>query len=155
MKIRNATLYGHSSALWNECLRARECARIEVFGEYSYLRFNPTIPQLKNRSFNGGGGGVTFNITQHFGIKGELMGYGSTSFNVTTTAPIVTPKGTIPVAPSTPRKHVHLSVRTSSKSKWHSPLTGAPNYSRTGHPSGERRQSRALVPKHMLKEQRA
>jgi len=77
---------------------AQESApRIEVFGEYSYLRFNPTIPQLKNRSFNGGGGGVTFNITQHFGIKGELMGYGSTSFNVTTTAPIVTPKGTIPV----------------------------------------------------------
>jgi len=30
------------------------------------------------------------------GIKGELMGYGSTSFTTTVSAPIVTPKGTVP-----------------------------------------------------------
>jgi hypothetical protein len=71
--------------------------RFEVAGEYSYLRFNPTIPHLNNRSFNGGGGSVTFNITPYFGIKGEFMGYGSTTFNLNITSPVVTPHGTIPV----------------------------------------------------------
>jgi len=73
-----------------------ETQRVELFGEYSYLRFNPTIPRLNNRSFNGGGGGATFNINRYLGIKGELMGYGSTSFTTTVSAPIVTPKGTVP-----------------------------------------------------------
>jgi hypothetical protein len=73
-----------------------ETQRVELFGEYSYLRFNPTLPRLNNRSFNGGGGGATFNINRYLGIKGELMGYGSTSFTTTVSAPIVTPKGTVP-----------------------------------------------------------
>jgi hypothetical protein len=73
-----------------------ETQRVELFGEYSYLRFNPTLPRLNNRSFNGGGGGATFNINRYLGIKGELMGYGSTSFTTTVSAPIITPKGTVP-----------------------------------------------------------
>jgi hypothetical protein len=73
-----------------------ETQRVELFGEYSYLRFNPTLPHLNNRSFNGGGGGATFNINRYLGIKGELMGYGSTSFTTTVDAPIATPKGTVP-----------------------------------------------------------
>jgi hypothetical protein len=73
-----------------------ETQRIELFGEYSYLRFNPSLPHLNNRSFNGGGGGATFNLNRYLGIKGELMGYGSTSFTTTVGAPIITPKGTIP-----------------------------------------------------------
>jgi len=75
---------------------AQEAQRIEVFGEYSYLRFNPTIPQFNNRSFNGGGGGATFNLTHDFGIKAEFMGYGSTQWTATLGAPVVTPRGTIP-----------------------------------------------------------
>jgi hypothetical protein len=97
MKIRNATLLGILLLSGTTAFAQESAPRWEVFGEYSYLRFNPTIPQLKNRSFNGGGGGVTFNLTQYFGIKGELMGYGSTSFNVSIASPIVTSKGTIPV----------------------------------------------------------
>jgi hypothetical protein len=56
--------------------------RFEVFGEYSYLRFNPTLAGFSgvhNRSFNGGGGGVQLNFAKLFGIKGEVMGYGNTS----------------------------------------------------------------------------
>jgi hypothetical protein len=69
----------------------------EVFVEYSYLRFNPTIPQVRNRSFNGGGGGFTFFLGKYFGIKGEFMGYASTTFTKVVTSPIVTTRGTIPI----------------------------------------------------------
>ncbi|MFN8008898.1 MAG: hypothetical protein U0V70_18105 [Terriglobia bacterium] len=72
---------------------ADDAPKIEVFGGYSYLRFNPTLPGIQNRSFNGGGGGVTFNLNNYFGIKAELMGYGSTNYTIPagTTIPGVTP----------------------------------------------------------------
>src|SRR6266403_467021 len=55
MKIRNATLFGILLLSGTSAFAQESAPRIEVFGEYSYLRFNPTIPHLKNRSFNGGG----------------------------------------------------------------------------------------------------
>jgi hypothetical protein len=70
--------------------------KVEISADYSYLRFNPSISQARNRSYNGGGGSVNFNLTEHFGIKAEFMGYGSTSWTTTFANPIVTPKGTIP-----------------------------------------------------------
>src|SRR5260370_25068229 len=99
MKSRNASLLGILLLSGTSAFAQESAPRIEVFGEYSYLRFNPTIPQLKNRSFNGGGGGVTFNIHQHFGIKGGFVGDRRTSFNLTTTSPIVTPQEKIPLPP--------------------------------------------------------
>jgi len=96
MKFRNTILLAATLLSGTVAFAQEETQRVEVFGEYSYLRINPTLPHLNNRSFNGGGGGVTFNITRYLGIKGELMGYGSTSFTTTVGAPIVTPKGTIP-----------------------------------------------------------
>jgi hypothetical protein len=74
---------------------AQEEGRVEVFVEYSYLRFNPTLPRLNNRSFNGGGGGVTFNISRAFGIKAEFMGYGNTTWSTTVVNPIAVPRGGI------------------------------------------------------------
>jgi hypothetical protein len=70
--------------------------RVELFGEYSYLRFYPTITGLNSRSFNGGGGGAQLNFLKIFGIKAEFMGYGSTTFTATYSHPIVLPGGTIP-----------------------------------------------------------
>jgi hypothetical protein len=70
--------------------------RFEVFGQYSYLHFNPTLTGLQSRSFNGGGGGVQVNFGRFLGIKAEFMGYGSTRWTVTNPAPIVTTQGTIP-----------------------------------------------------------
>lgn len=97
MKFRNTILLAAATLLFGTVTFAQEeTQRVELFGEYSYLRFNPTLPHLNNRSFNGGGGGVTFNLTRMFGIKGELMGYGSTSFTTTIGAPIITSRGTIP-----------------------------------------------------------
>jgi len=96
MRFRNTFLLAALLLSGTVAFAQEETQRVELFGEYSYLRFNPTLPHLNNRSFNGGGGGATFNITRNIGIKGELMGYGSTSFTTTFGAPIATPKGTIP-----------------------------------------------------------
>jgi hypothetical protein len=95
MRIRDLVVMG-TALLLAKTAFAQDTPKAEVFVEYSYLRFNPTLPELRNRSFNGGGGGADFNIGRHFALKAEFLGYGSTSWNVTIPAPIVTPKGTIP-----------------------------------------------------------
>lgn len=80
MNFRKAILLG-IFLLFGSSVYAQD-QKIEVFGEYSYLRFNPTLSYLKNRSFNGGGGGVQYNFSHYFGIKAEFMGYGSTNFTI-------------------------------------------------------------------------
>src|SRR5258706_13287535 len=80
MNFRKAMLLG-ILLLFGSSVYAQE-QKAEVFGEHSYLRFNPTLSYLKNRSFNGGGGGVQYNFTGYFGIKAEFMGYGSTNFTI-------------------------------------------------------------------------
>jgi len=81
MNFRKAILSG-ILLLFGSSVYAQEIQKIEVFGEYSYLRFNPTLSHLRNTSFNGGGGGFQFNINEHFGIKTELLGYDSTSYTI-------------------------------------------------------------------------
>jgi hypothetical protein len=71
--------------------------RFELFGQYSYLHFDPTITGLDSRSFNGGGGGATLYFLKIFGIKADLMGYGSTTFTKTYNTAVVIPgSGTVP-----------------------------------------------------------
>jgi hypothetical protein len=69
-------------------------AQIEITGDYSYFRFNPSLPRLQNRSFNGGGFEAA--VYRHsIGIKADLQFYGSTTF--TTVFPTtITSAGTIP-----------------------------------------------------------
>jgi len=67
--------------------------RFELYGEYSYLRFNPTIFGLNSRSFNGGGGGANLNFLHFFAIKAEFMGYGSTTFTRTLSSTVRLPGG--------------------------------------------------------------
>jgi outer membrane immunogenic protein len=69
--------------------------KFELYGEYSYLRFNPTVFGLNSRSFNGGGGGATWYFAKILGIKGEFMGYGSTSFTKTFNTSVTLPGGGI------------------------------------------------------------
>src|SRR6516164_8922460 len=90
MRIRDLVVMG-TALLLAKTAFAQDTPKAEVSVEYSYLRFNPTLPELRNRSFNGGGGGADFNIGRHFALKAEFLGYGSTSWNVTIPAPIVTP----------------------------------------------------------------
>src|SRR5215467_9956239 len=91
MKFISPLLLFGIAFLFGSAAFAQEEGRAEVFVEYSHLRFNPTLPRLNNRSFNGGGGGVTYNISRTFGIKAEFMGYGSTTWSTTVVTPIVTP----------------------------------------------------------------
>src|SRR5215469_4317919 len=84
MKTRNVILMLFV-LLFAKSALAQEFSRVDVYGEYSYLRFNPGFSQLRNRSFNGGGGGLDINLTHMFAIKAEFMGYGSTTFTTTFT----------------------------------------------------------------------
>jgi Outer membrane protein beta-barrel domain len=71
--------------------------RADVFGEYSYLHFSPTIGGLSSRSFNGGGGGADLYFLKIFGIKADFMQYASTTFTRTYPTPvIVAGRGAIP-----------------------------------------------------------
>jgi hypothetical protein len=94
MKLRNAILMG-TALLFANTVFAQETQKVEVSVDYSYLRFNPEISQLHSRSFNGGGGSISYNFLKEFAIKAEFMGYGSTDFTTTFTSPIVTTRGTI------------------------------------------------------------
>ena len=69
---------------------------VEVYGDYSYIQFNPTVSGIQSRAFNGGGGGVEVRFGKIFGIKGDFQGYGSTNWTLTNPGPVVTPHGTIP-----------------------------------------------------------
>ena len=80
--------------------------RAEVFGDYSYMQFNPTITGFQSRAYNGGGGGIQFNVGKFFGVKGDFQGYGSTDWTVNVTSPISTPNGIIPVGTYTTKANM-------------------------------------------------
>jgi hypothetical protein len=52
-----------------------EPSKVDLYGVYSYLRFNPALPGVQGHNLNGGGGGTTLFLDKYFGVKGELMGY--------------------------------------------------------------------------------
>ena len=71
--------------------------KAELFGNYTYMQFNPTITGVQSRALNGAGGGAQFNIKPAFGVKAEFQGYMSTEVTKTVTSPIGTSAGIIPV----------------------------------------------------------
>jgi hypothetical protein len=78
-------------------IAARAEDRFEIYGDYSYLHFSPSIAGMSSRSFNGGGAGVTLYFLKIFGIKADFQGYGSTTFTRTYNGTVVLPGGgTIP-----------------------------------------------------------
>jgi len=70
--------------------------RFQIYGDYSYLHFSPTIGGVQSREFNGGGGGAQLNFLKIFSIKADFTAYASTPFTVTYSGPVVTPSGSIP-----------------------------------------------------------
>jgi hypothetical protein len=100
VKLRHAILIG-ATLFAKAGLSQEEASKVDLYGEYSFLRFNPTLTGLQSRNFNGGGGGATFFFGKHFGIKGDLMGYASTTWTVTFPSPLViTPHGTTATVPA-------------------------------------------------------
>lgn len=80
--------------------------KAEVYGDYSYMQFNPTITGLQSRAYNGGGGGFQFNMGRAFGIKGDFQSYGSTEWTVNVTSPISTSAGIIPIGTYTTKANM-------------------------------------------------
>jgi hypothetical protein len=71
--------------------------RADIFGEYSYLNFAPTVQGMNSRSFNGGGGGADLYFLKIFGIKADFMGYAPATFTKTYTSTQIIPgRGTVP-----------------------------------------------------------
>lgn len=56
---------------------AQEYPQVEVSFDYSYMHFAPAQANTDNKSLNGGGGAVVYNLTQMLGIKMDLQGYNS------------------------------------------------------------------------------
>jgi hypothetical protein len=94
-KIKNILLLS-TAMVFTAAAFAQDTNRWEVYGDYAYMQFNPTLSGLQSRAFNGGGGGAQVNFGHYFGIKGDFQGFGSTQWTLTETAPVVTPHGTIP-----------------------------------------------------------
>ena len=94
MKITRAILLG---TILLSGVSALAQDRAEIFGGYSYLHFSPTVTGLGNRSFNGGGGGISLYFLKILGIKADFMYYGSTTFTRTFPTTVVIPgRGIIP-----------------------------------------------------------
>src|SRR5947209_6452155 len=69
--------------------------KAEVYGDYTYMQFNPTITGLQSRALNGAGGGVQWNLGKYFGVKGDFQGYMSTEWTLHVTSPTPTKNGYI------------------------------------------------------------
>jgi len=77
MKLRTAIALG-IVLLFGTVAVARDYPRVEVPVYYSFMRFNPENSNIVSGfSFNGGGGGGTFNVNHFFGIETEFNGYSS------------------------------------------------------------------------------
>jgi len=81
LKIAGAAVLG-LFLLFGTTTFAQDSPKMEVSGDYSYMRFNPqnnNISGLGAFSLNGGGGAFTYFLTNMIGIKAEFEGYGSTT----------------------------------------------------------------------------
>ena len=83
MKFAKA-LAGVSVLLIGTAVWSQEWPKVEVGGDYSYMRFAPSGPYTKGHSLNGGGGSIVYNWNEYLGIKMDLQGYTSnhTGFSI-------------------------------------------------------------------------
>jgi opacity protein-like surface antigen len=83
-----------------------ENPKVEVFGGYSYLRFNPgfSAPGL---NFNGGSGSISYNLNSWLGIVGDIGGYhwSRSSVDATAVSYLFGPKIALRRGPVTPFVH--------------------------------------------------
>ena len=104
MRLKYTILVG-VTLLAKTAFSQEEPSKVDLYGAYSYLRFNSALPGLQGRNFNGGGGGATFFLGKYFGVKGELMGYETATWTATfpsrlAVTPHVEPHGTTAIVPA-------------------------------------------------------
>ena len=105
MRVKYTILVG-VTLLAKTAFSQEEPSKVDFYGVYSYLRFNPTLPGVQSHNLNGGGAGATFFLDKYFGVKGELMGYETAIWAATfpsrlvATPPVVTPHGTTAIVPA-------------------------------------------------------
>jgi hypothetical protein len=91
MNIRSAVMLG-TALLFATMTLAQDDHKAAVTVDYSYVHANPqnnnVIPSF---SLNGGGGSITYFLTQYIGVVGEFEGYGSTTHNFTISNPLFCP----------------------------------------------------------------
>ena len=69
-------------ALFAAGVLAQEVPKVEVWLDYSYMRFNPQNSNIVSSfSLNGGGGGFAVYFTKLIGIQADFQGYGSETRN--------------------------------------------------------------------------
>lgn len=62
---------------------AQDSDKVEITGDYSYFRFNPSLPALQNRNLNGGGIDLSFFLRPAIAFKADAQFYGGTNFTTT------------------------------------------------------------------------
>jgi hypothetical protein len=91
MKIRSLGMQLAVVALLGTLTWAQEAPKAEINFDYSWARINPTANYTQWHALNGGGGGIKFNLGEHFGVKADLQGYNSNTTHftipITTTFP--------------------------------------------------------------------
>jgi hypothetical protein len=76
-------------------LVAQDAPKVELTGDYTYMRFNPSLPALQNRNLNGGGLDASFFVRPAIAFKADLQFYGGTTYT-TTFGAVNTSAGFIP-----------------------------------------------------------
>lgn len=62
---------------------AQDFPRAEIAVLYSYSRFAPAARYTPGMNLNGGGGEVTINFNEHFGLTADLTGFGASKATFT------------------------------------------------------------------------
>jgi opacity protein-like surface antigen len=77
MKFRNALVLGIVLLFAIPAFAQDDQGKFELSGNFSYVRWNPAKNYANAVNLYGGGGSITYFLTQYIGIKGEFLGYGS------------------------------------------------------------------------------
>ena len=118
MKLRSLIVLG-VVMLFATAAFAQDYPKVEVPAYYSYMRFNPENSNIVSGfSMNGGGGGLTYYITNSIGIAAEFNGYASVTKTFVFPA---TPNSPCPTAPCNVKSSGDLfSYNVGPTFKWRS-----------------------------------
>ena len=77
MKFRNALVLGIVLLFAIPAFAQDDQGKFEVSANFSFARWNPAKNVANSVNLYGGGGSLTYFLTQYIGVKAEFLGYGS------------------------------------------------------------------------------